>query len=164
MKSHLENCIRADDTSAFYLLRSIPGIGKILALTLFYEIQDIEGFLQVGNFISYARLVPATRGSDCKIKGTGGLKMGNAHLKWAFSEASVLFLKGQPEHQKLLARLQKKHGEHNRCHVILGYCELTSPDAGLLVSLLPQHVRIHSGRGDPRRPRRSDPALRRGPT
>ena len=111
MELYLENCIRADDTSAFYLLRSIPGVGKVLALTLFYEIQDVERFPKVGNFLSYARLVPGTRESDGKRKASGGRKMGNAHLKWAFSEASVLFLKGQPEHQRFLDRLQKKHGK-----------------------------------------------------
>ena len=33
------------------------------------------------------------------------------HLKWAFSEAAVLFLRHGGEHQKLLARLQRKHGK-----------------------------------------------------
>ena len=37
--------------------------------------------------------------------------MGNVHLKWAFSEAAVLFLRHSPEGRKLLARLQKKHGK-----------------------------------------------------
>ena len=33
------------------------------------------------------------------------------HLKWAFSEAAVLFLKGNPQGQAYLARLEKKHGK-----------------------------------------------------
>ena len=61
MELYLENCIRTDALAEFYLLRSIPGIGKILALTLYYEIHDIERFAQVGNFLSYARLVPGAR-------------------------------------------------------------------------------------------------------
>jgi transposase len=40
---------------------------------------------------------------------TSGSKIGNAHLKWAFSEAATLFLRNNPEGQKLLARLEKKH-------------------------------------------------------
>ena len=37
--------------------------------------------------------------------------MGNVHLKWAFSEAAVLFLRNNPEGQKLVARLERKHGK-----------------------------------------------------
>ncbi len=42
---------------------------------------------------------------------TSGAKIGNAHLKWAFSEAAVLFLAKCPEGKKLLARLQRKHSK-----------------------------------------------------
>jgi transposase len=40
-----------------------------------------------------------------------GNKMGNAHLKWAFSEAATLFLRGHEPGQKYLARLERKHGK-----------------------------------------------------
>lgn len=43
--------------------------------------------------------------------GTSGKKIGNAHLKWAFSEAAVLFLRNNPVGQKYLARLEKKHAK-----------------------------------------------------
>ena len=33
------------------------------------------------------------------------------YLKWAFSEAAVLFLRNNPAGQKYLARLEKKHGK-----------------------------------------------------
>ena len=37
--------------------------------------------------------------------------MGNVHLKWAFSEAAALFLRGNSVGQKYFARLEKKHGK-----------------------------------------------------
>ena len=43
--------------------------------------------------------------------GTSGNKIGNAHLKWAFSEAAVGFLRNNPQGQAYLARLKKKHGK-----------------------------------------------------
>jgi hypothetical protein len=43
--------------------------------------------------------------------GSSGTKIGNAHLKWALSEAAVLFLRENPAGQKLLVRLEKKHGK-----------------------------------------------------
>ena len=37
--------------------------------------------------------------------------MGNVHLKWAFSEAAVLFLRHAPGAKKLLGAIEKKHGK-----------------------------------------------------
>ena len=71
--------------------------------------RDIRRFAQVGDFLSYARLVPGSRESDGKRKQSSGRKMGNAHLKWAFSEAAALYLRGNPRGQRLFQRLQKKH-------------------------------------------------------
>jgi len=44
------------DADAFHRLRSVPGIGKILALTILYEIHDVARFDRVQEFASYARL------------------------------------------------------------------------------------------------------------
>jgi transposase len=99
------------DADAFHRLRSVPGIGKVLALTILYEIHDITRFDRVQEFASYARLIKCTQTSGGKKLGTGGAKMGNVHLKWAFSEAAVTFLRHNREGQQLLARLEKKHGK-----------------------------------------------------
>ena len=85
------------DPEAFYRLHSVPGIGHILALTILYEIHDITRFDRVQEFASYARLVKGQHPSAGKTLGTSGAKMGNVHLKWAFSEAAVLFLRHSPE-------------------------------------------------------------------
>jgi transposase len=98
------------DPQTFHLLRSLPGVGKILALTLLYEIHDIHRFPRVQEFASYARLVKCSRTSSGKNLGTGGAKIGNVHLKWALSEAAVLFLRGNPRAQGLLQKLRRKHG------------------------------------------------------
>jgi transposase len=90
-------------------LRSVPGIGKVLALTILYEIHDISRFDRVQEFASYARLVKCTHQSAGKTLGTGGAKMGNVHLKWAFSEAAVLFVRHAPGGKKLVAAIAKKH-------------------------------------------------------
>jgi hypothetical protein len=43
--------------------------------------------------------------------GTSGHKIGNAHLKWAFSEAASLFWRNNPQGQKLLSRLETTHDQ-----------------------------------------------------
>ena len=102
---------KAHDAQTFYRLRSIPGVGKILALVLLYEIHDIHRFPRVQEFVSYCRLVKCAKESAGKRYGTSGKKIGNAYRKWAFSEAAVLFLRNNPAGQQYLARLEKKHGK-----------------------------------------------------
>jgi transposase len=99
------------DADAFHRLRSVPGIGKVLALTILYEIHDVTRFDRVQECASYARLVKCGHQSGGKKLGTGGAKMGNVHLKWAFSEAAVLFLRHTKDGKKLLAGIEKKHGK-----------------------------------------------------
>ena len=99
------------NAQALYRLQSVPGIGKILSLVLLYEIHDITRFPRVQDFVSYGRLVKCAKASAGKRYGTSGKKIGNAYLKWAFSEAAVLFLRNNAQGQKFLARLEKKHGK-----------------------------------------------------
>jgi transposase len=99
------------DALSYHLLQTIPGVGRILALVMLYEIESVGRFETVQDFASYARLVKCARESNGKNYGTGGKKIGNAHLKWAFSEASVLFIKGNEPAKKYLDRLAQKHGK-----------------------------------------------------
>jgi transposase len=107
----LVHSAKRHDPEAFHRLHSIPGIGHVLAMTILYEIHDVTRFDRVQEFASYARLVKGQHQSAGKTLGTHGAKMGNVHLKWAFSEAAVLFLRHSPEGRKLLARLQTRHGK-----------------------------------------------------
>jgi transposase len=102
---------RGHDNDNFERLKSIPGVGRVLALTILYEVHDISRFPTVQQFASYSRLIKCQRSSGGKVLGTGGSKIGNAHLKWAFSEAAVLFLAKCPEGKRLQARLEKTHGK-----------------------------------------------------
>ncbi len=102
---------KGHDGHAFALLKSVYGIGDVIGLTLLYEIHDIRRFKSLGGFLSYCRLIKCVKTSDDKPKGTGKRKQGNHHLKWAFSEAAALFLRANPEGQKLHSRLVKKHGK-----------------------------------------------------
>jgi transposase len=88
----------------------VPGIGEILSLTILYEVHDMTRFDRVQEFVSYARLVKCLKQSGGNTLGTSGAKMGNVHLKWAFSEAAVQFLRHTSEGKRLFAVLQRKHG------------------------------------------------------
>jgi transposase len=99
------------DAPTLYLLQTVPGIGKILSLVRLYEIHPIDRFPSVQDFASYARLVKCSKESAGQRVGTSGKKIGNAPLKWAVSEAAVLFLRNNEPGQKVLSRLEKKQGK-----------------------------------------------------
>ena len=100
------------------LLTSVPGIGKVLALTILYEIHDISRFPSVRDFASYCRLVKCERRSAGKSLGSGGNKIGNAYLKWAFSEAAVLFIAKSEQGRTVLTRLERKYGKPKALSVL----------------------------------------------
>ncbi len=102
---------KGHDPNAFRILRSVHGIGKVLALTILYEVENIQRFPRVQDFLSYARLVKCAKESAGKRYGSSGKKIGNVHLKWAFSEAAVLFLRNNEPAQRWLHKKEKKHGK-----------------------------------------------------
>jgi transposase len=69
-------------------LLTIPGIGKILGMTITMEVGDIKRFKTDGDFASYCRTVDAKRLSNGKIKSDNNQKCGNKYLSWAFVEAA----------------------------------------------------------------------------
>jgi transposase len=80
LEHSIEKTARSHDPVSLALLRTIPGVGNILALVMLYEIENITRFPQVQEFASYCRLVKSARESDGKRHGTSGRKIGNAHL------------------------------------------------------------------------------------
>ena len=63
------------------------------------------------DFVSYCRLVKCAKESGGKRLGTAGKKIGNVHLRWAFAEAAVLFLRQSQPGKEYFAKLEHKHGK-----------------------------------------------------
>jgi transposase len=80
---------RHHDANTRSLLRTVPGMGKLLSLVLRDEIHALERFPRGQDCASYCRLVTCAKASAGKRSGTSGAKIGHAHLTWAFSEAAV---------------------------------------------------------------------------
>jgi len=108
---YITRSAKAHDVQTFSRLQSVPGIGQILALVLLYEIQDIARFPRVQDFVSYCRLVKCAKESGGKRLGTSGKKIGNVHLRWAFAEAAVLFLRQNQPGKEYFTKLERKHGK-----------------------------------------------------
>lgn len=82
----------------------------MLATSILCEIHDIARFETVQDCASCARLIRCARESAGKRSGSSGSKIGNAHLRWATSEAAVLMLR-HGDIDKLRNRLHRRHGK-----------------------------------------------------
>jgi len=69
-------------------LNTLPGVGKILGMTITMEVGEISRFKTAGDFASYCRAVDSQRTSNEKNKGQNNRKCGNRYLSWAFVEAA----------------------------------------------------------------------------
>jgi transposase len=94
----------------FQLLKTISGIGEILAMVIMLEAGDMSRFASVGNFSSYCRCVKSLRLSNNKKKGNGNRRNGNKYLAWAFMEAANFAIRYEPIIQKFYQRKSSKKG------------------------------------------------------
>lgn len=99
------------DNEIFTLLKTIPGVGVILAMTILLETGEIRRFFDVGNYSSYCRCVGSEKISNTKKKGENNRKNGNTYLAWAFMEAAHHAIRAYPTitkyHQRQLAKKHK---------------------------------------------------------
>lgn len=72
----------------YQVLQSLPGVGRILGLTITLETGDPARFASAGRYASYCRCVDSRRLSNGKKKGKNNEKCGNKYLAWAFVEAA----------------------------------------------------------------------------
>lgn len=90
------------------LLKSIAGVGDVLAWTILLETGPIERFAQVGHYASYSRCVDSRRVSNGKNKGENNRKNGNRYLAWAFVEAAHYAIRYHSPVKRFYQRKQAK--------------------------------------------------------
>jgi transposase len=94
----------------YQLLKTISGIGEILAMVIMLEAGEMSRFPSVGNFSSYCRCVKSIRLSNNKKKGNGNRRNGNKYLAWAFMEAANFAIRFEPIIQRFYQRKSAKKG------------------------------------------------------
>jgi transposase len=92
----------------YQLIKTIPGIGQVLATTIMLEAGPMTRFADVGNFSSYCRCVDSLRESNGKKKGSGNTRNGNKYLAWAFMEAANFALRYCPEAKRFYERKKNR--------------------------------------------------------
>jgi len=101
------------------LLRTIPGVGEVTALTWALEIGEVERFSSIGRAVSYCGLSARQDESAGQSKRGPLSKQRNAHLQTILIEASKLAPRYNPRlkevHEKAL-----ESGSRNRVTVAVG--------------------------------------------
>lgn len=85
----------------------IPGIGRVIAFTIWLEVDGVERFPSARDFVSYCRLVPGAGNSGGKTRHKR-TKDGNRYLKLAFSHAAVRAIQYFPEIRAFYQRLARR--------------------------------------------------------
>jgi transposase len=111
LEHSIETTAHRHDPVSLARLRTIPGVGNILALVLRDEIEEIARFPRVQACVASGRMVKSAREAHGTRDGPSGQKIGNAHLTWAFSEAAVLFLKPHEPAQQYLTKRAHSRGQ-----------------------------------------------------
>lgn len=91
------------------LLRTIPGLGALLATVIALEIDRIDRFVCPAKLVAYAGLVPTTYSSGGKTTHGGLMRMSNKWLRWALVEAAWIAVRHDPyfRHQYALRHRSK---------------------------------------------------------
>jgi transposase len=90
------------------LLRSMPGIGLITALTILAELGNLKRFRSRSAVANYAGLIPVIRNSNEKRFSGEITRRGSTHLRGVLMEAAWIAKPRVPAYLALFERIQQK--------------------------------------------------------
>ena len=116
-----------EDHPGVAILRTIPGIGTILASLVALEIDDINRFSCADKLCACAGLVPTTYASGGKVRHGKLLSSCNRWLRWPYVEAAWIAQRTSPYCHLYFERIKKRKGA-NSANTALArrLCEITS--------------------------------------
>ena len=112
-EKRLEELVK--ETPEMQRLKTLPGVGVILAATIALEIGDIGRFLSAERLASYAGTTPRVHASGDRVRYGRTRPDVNRYLKWAFAEAAnsvaLNYKRCAEQHvSALYARLRQRKG------------------------------------------------------
>jgi transposase len=99
------------------LLKTLPGVGKILSAVIALELGDVGRFHSATHLVSYAGLVPSARESAERKRAGRCPRDCNVYLKWAFLEAANLIVcKQHHRPERHVVQLYRRVKQHSKMH------------------------------------------------
>jgi transposase len=92
------------------LLRTIPGIGKIIAIELLVELQDIERFKSAENISSYLGLTPSEYSTGQYVRQGRITRCGNSRARTCLVESSWFLIAKDPFMGRKYMKLKNRRG------------------------------------------------------
>lgn len=113
IEKHISEVVK--ETPMMQLIKSLPGVGDILAIVIALEIGDVERFASAEHLASYAGTVPRVSSSGGKTHYGRVRPDVNHYLKWAYIEAASCIALQQRQNSgrhvvELMQRIQKQKG------------------------------------------------------
>ena len=92
------------------LLMSMPGVGKVNALTILAEIGQISRFSSPKSLCNWAGLTPRVRKSDAIVRHGKISKQGSPYLRYAMGQAAMVASRFSPRWYQVHEQLAKRCG------------------------------------------------------
>lgn len=105
------------------LLRSVPGVGRLAALTILLELGDIHRFRSADKFASYLGLTPSEYSSGEKTRRGSLTGMGNKSLRALLVQSAWAAIKKDPA---LLEKFQRISVGKSKCLAIVAVAKSLS--------------------------------------
>jgi transposase len=107
-----EAVLATSSMPAVEYLKSLPGLGEVLAPIAALEIGDIRRFRHAGSFASYCGLAPSVHASGGVAWHGTTQHSGNHWLKWVFVEAAWVAIRSMPDLRQRFDRVKQRRGVH----------------------------------------------------
>ena len=100
-------------SSNYELLLSIPGVGKVIAISTLVHTDNFKAFDNARQYACYASVAPFAHTSGTSVHGAPMVsKMGNAQIKSELSMGAMSAMSNDPQMSEYASR-KRKEGKHN---------------------------------------------------
>lgn len=114
VEAEIQSIIRKNEglKTSYDLITSVPGVGKVIAVSTLVHTNNFQSFSNARQFASYAGIAPFARTSGTSVHGAPSVsKMGNAKIKADLSQGAKSARAHDPELSSYAAR-KLKEGKH----------------------------------------------------
>lgn len=119
LEKEIQSIIEGDEglKSNYELISSVPGVGKVIAITTLTHTNNFQSFSNARQYACYAGVAPFAQTSGTSVHGISSVsKMGDTQIKAELTQGALSAMRNDPQMNTFAAR-KREEGKH--CGVIL---------------------------------------------